>query len=423
MAHELGHYYSEANDPDKYDNDEWENAADHYAIGLLHDLTSTNDALAKLLVRFREVFMGEIYNAIPENNRSSLEPGFNLYEHLYFLPGPSAFKEYASMQLVRERILLDNPALTTRTCRDILHAGMESVATSDKVKLYHGQMGTHYFPVYDKAIGNDQEAALSKTMGVSYGKPEMGCFDNGEVYSVVVKDSILTLSILTPTLRTKAYDLTSISDQLDSLAGQKVVMDDIPGSVVFHFNNEESLNIYSVVAAQDTTHFSIVTCVISLLSTPKIVSSKTEKLNYPSKGEKGLYYRSHNDQVVILDLFDYSLRTTYRLRMNVNIPCTAEKLVVTKKYENTPDADSLPPLKAKTFGLRTGVDPVGSELVKETYLLKYRTGGKQYSVSGNVNGIRVGTQLSMSLNSMIWSSKYGYLDYDSSKKCAFGIKF
>lgn len=422
MAHELGHYYSEANEPDKYYYAAWENAADHYAVGLLHDLTSANDKLEKLLVRFRKVFMGDIYNAIPDKFRSKLEPDFNLYEHVFFMPAPTDFRAYASMQLVREGILLDNPSLTTRTCKDVLNAGNAAVATGDKVDLYKGQIGTHYFPAYDKEKNNEQEASLSKIWD-GYGRPEMGCFDNGEIYSVVIKDSILTLSTLTPLLQTRTFDFTEISSKLDSLGGQKIIADRIHSDVVFHFNSEEKLNLYFLRMEPDSLHYSIVTCVISMSPSPQVVSTKSEKLTFICEGELILQYRSHNDQHVILDLFNYKTHETYRLRMNTNKTCTEEHIAVSRKFDDTPDLDALPPKKREYDGLHLGVDPLGNELVIEFSFIKFRSNNKQYTLCGVVNRIEVGTKLDIEDQAMIWSSKYGFINYDDQKKCAVGIKF
>ncbi len=238
MAHELGHYYSAANDLRGSDS-EWENLADHFAIAFVNELAKTNTTFEVLKNKYLQLVTISLYEGVQLNNRTIIADGFSLYEYVYFFTLPDNMSQYVTLQLARERILLKDTELNLSNLKSKLNAGQNSVASTKKYKSYPKDYKITKFP----SLNENNNLNRLSFYASKYQEIDIQMFKNGEFYVTEMNNDSLILHVLTPNYNRVGYYIGSIRPSIVS----KLKFDpfDANNSIrsILTFKTLDSLNI------------------------------------------------------------------------------------------------------------------------------------------------------------------------------------
>ncbi len=427
MAHELGHYYSEANDL-RGTSSEWENIADHFAIAFLNELAEVNPQLQLLKQQFEQYVVNDLYMAVKTERRTSIPQDLSLYEYVFHFSLPYQNQQYVTLQLAREDRLLKNKSFYLNNFIKFMDDGQKSILNSGSFIPYSGP-----YELIDLSSQmnipelNDYASAPSLY--------DIKVMNNGEFCVVTALNDTIQLEVLTPTYKKYNYSIAKLKDSLKSIIGNDIFDPEYSSRHMELFTEPGKMILTAVKDINDDSSY-FHTIYIDLIK-QSIISRRYHKVDaYIFYGHRSGYLKLFwlNNMVNdVPQIICYPKFLVYTIEMQNEVLDVSqiEKDTTTNNYYSHTLDGAYTGFSTYRFNNGSGLSPLAisadgiviwQEPNNQT-MFKIKKNGQVYTLNANLYGEHFGIPFNTRSTLLgIWSTKYGFLFFDEEKMEVFGLK-
>lgn len=428
MAHELGHYYSEANDL-RGTSAEWENIADHFAIAFLNELAEANPKLNLLKQQFEQKVVNDLYMAVKPEMRTSIPQDLSLYEYVFHFGLPSDNAKYVTLQLARESRLLQNKGFYLKNFMSFMEEGQRSILRSGSFVPYSGE-----YELID--LSSEMNVAELNEYATYAPLYDIKVMDNGEFCVVTTYNDTVLLEVLTPEYKTYYYSIAALKDTLKSIIGNDIYDPEYSTGHMELFTEPGKMIITAIqkgAQKRDSSYFHIIHVDLQNISITSHETIKDRSYTFYMGSSNGLKKFWQNNMIENVPQIIFNPRYVIHIVKKIDDKWTAIEVKYDKDksyYSHTLDgvdkgfalyrfnnSDGISPLAISGDGII-----IWQESTNNT-MCKIKKENQVYTLNANFYGEQIGIPFSSSSTPMgIWSPKYGFLFFDTYKSEVFGLK-
>ncbi len=426
MAHELGHYYSEANDL-RRTSAEWENIADHFAIAFLNELAEVNPELRQLKLQFEQKVVNDLYMAVNPDLRTTIPEELSLYEYVFHFGLPSENEKYVTLQLARESRILKNTGFYLNNFMHFFEDGLRAVLKSGSFVPYSG-------PCELIDLSSDMNISVLNEYASYAPWTDIKVMNDGELCVVSSYNDTVLLEVLTPEYRTYYYSLAGIKDTLKSMIGNDICDPDYSSGHMELFTEPGKMIVTAIQkSSRDSSSFHIIHVDLQSqsITSHQVIKDKKYAFNMGDSGDFKNFWQNNMTNGVPQIIFhpDELIRIIKQVD-NEWASLKVEYEEDNRYYSHTLDGEykgfalhrfnngsGISPMSISADGTIIWLEPANNQM------FKIKKEDQIYTLNANFYGEQIGFPFdTWSTPIGIWSPKYGFLFFDWNKSEVFGIK-
>ncbi|MBK9451283.1 MAG: hypothetical protein IPN95_18100 [Bacteroidetes bacterium] len=426
MAHELGHYYSEANNL-RGNSSEWENIADHFAIAFLNELAEVNPKLKLLKQQFEQQVINDLYMAVKPELRTTIPSDLSLYEYVFHFSLPYGNAEYCSLQLAREGRLLQNKEFYLDNFMTFMKDGQRAILKSSAFIPYTGK-----YELID--LSSQMNIDVLNEYASFAGIDDIKVMNNGEFCVVTTFNDTVQLEVLTPEYKKYVYSIVALKDTLKSIIGNDISDPDYSSGHMELFSEPGKMILTAVQKTNnDSSYFHIINIDLQKKSITSRAALKEESYTFFTrpKAPKTFWQNNMVDRAPqIIYYRKYFFSRIEIINNNWRISHLPNDTSSNKYHSHTLDGLNKD-FSVSRLDRSSNISPItisGDDIAiwkepNNNTMFKIKKENQIYTLNANLYGEQIGIPFNTRSTLLgIWSPKYGFLFFDEEKMEVFGLK-
>lgn len=426
MAHELGHYYSEANDL-RRTSAEWENIADHFTIAFLNELAEVNPELRELKLRFEQKVVNDLYMAVKPELRTSIPQNLSLYEYVFHFALPSDNEKYVTLQLARESRLLKNTGFYLNNFMSFFEKGQRAVLNAGSFIPYSG----HYELI---ELSSDMNVEVLNEYASYAPLYDIRVMNDGELCVISTYNDTVLLEVLTPQYQTYSYSIAGVKDELKSIIGNDICDPEYSSGHMELFTEPGKMIVTAIQkSSRDSSSFHIIHVDLQSqsITSHQVIKDKKYAFNMGESGDFKKFWQNNMTNGVPQIIFypDELIRivkqvdskwASLKVKYDEDKPYYshtldgADKGFAMYRFNN---GSGTSPLSISEDGTIIWQEPTNNTM------FKIKKEDQIYTLNANFYGEQIGVPFDTWATPLgVWSPKYGFLFFDPNASEVFGLK-